>query len=231
MRGARRREKMRWTAGAVLVVVLVCQAPVAQAVLIDRVVAAVNNEAITWSDLKHAAGFNEALAGGVRDRKRLEAETLEGLINRRLLLQEARRLKLVEVSPQDVAAEVEKLRNRLGSETAFTDFIAGLDMTREEVGRMLGERLLTERFVEKKVGLLVRVSHDETQRYFGEHPGEFKGRRFQEVQKKIATFLTEQKVGRQAEQYLAELRSKADIRVNPQRTDDRQQTTDDRQKP
>ena len=33
-------------------------------------------------------------------------------------------------------------------------------MTRKELARMLGEQLLAERFVEKKVGLYVRVSRE-----------------------------------------------------------------------
>jgi hypothetical protein len=80
---------------------------------------------------------------------------------------------------------------------------------------MIAERLLVERFIEKKVGLFVRVSRDEAQSYFDEHAAEFKGRRFQDVQKTITAVLTDQKIGQQLEQYVAELRGKAEIRLNP----------------
>ena len=86
-------------------------------------------------------------------------------------------------------------------------------MTREELARMLGERLLVERFVEKKIGLFIRVSRDEAQEYFKQHADRFKGKRFQEVQKEITALLSGQKLDEQLAQYLAELRSKADIRV------------------
>lgn len=198
-----------------LVLVLFLTAtPFVQAALIDRVVAAVDTDVITWSDLQQAVGFNEAMGGG-RNGERLAPQTLEGLINRKLLLQEARRLKFVEVSPEDVAAEVEKLKARLGSEQALSDFLGRLGMTKEDLNRILGERLLVERFIEKKIGLLVRVRHDEAQAYFEGHPDEFKGKRFSEAQKKIVTVLMEQKVGREVDEYVAELRSKAEIRVNP----------------
>jgi hypothetical protein len=197
---------------AVLLLALPCAA---QAELNDRVVAAVNYEVITWSDLEQAVRFNAALSGGSRDGERLRRETLEGLINRRLLIQEARRLRFVEVSAEDVSAEVEKLRKRFGSDKEFSDFLAGLDMTKEQLDRMLAERLLVERFVEKKIGLFVRVSRDEAQSYYDAHPAEFPGKRFPEVQRQIMALLYEDKLGRQVEQYLAELRSKADVRVNP----------------
>jgi len=192
--------------------------PPARAELVDRIVASVNNEVITLSELDRAVGFNAALGGKNEDKlneDKLRAETLEGLINRHLLIQEAYRLKFVEVSDQDVNAEIEKLKVRLGSDDAFADFLARLDITREQLGRMLGERLLVEKFIEKKIELYVRVSRDEAQDYFNNHPAEFTGKRFQEVQKTITAMLTDQKLKQQVAQYLAELRSKADIRLNP----------------
>lgn len=187
----------------------------APAELVDRIIAAVNNQVITLSELRQAVRFNEAMGGAPRDKKDLEAETLEGLINKRLLLREARRLSFTEVTDQDISAEVEKVRTRLGSDKAFQDFLQRTEMTPDQLGRMLGERLLVERFIEKKVGLFVRVTRDEARRYFDSHPEEFKGKRFQEVSRQIIALLSEQKTGQQITQYLAELRSKADIRINP----------------
>ncbi len=79
---------------------------------------------------------------------------------------------------------------------------------------MLGERLLVEKFVEKKVGLFVRVTREEAEAYFNEHAAEYPGQRFQDVQKSIVALLMDRKVGQQLDQYVADLRSKADIRVN-----------------
>ena len=185
----------------------------AQAELLDRVVASVNNEVITLSELEQAVNFNVALGGNNGDK--LRAETLEGLINRQLLIQEAYRLKFVEVSDQEIQAEVEKLKNRVGPGKAFAEFLARLDMTEQQLGRILGERLLVEKFIEKKIGLYVRVSRDEAQDYFNNHPAEFRNKSFQEVQKTITAMLTGRKLEQQTAQYLAELKGKADIRINP----------------
>jgi len=197
----------------VIVPFLLCTSAPVHAELIDRVVASINNDVITLSGLNQAVAFNVALGG--RNGEQLRNETLEGLINRRLLLQEAYRLKFVEVSEQEVSAEIEKLKKRLGSEQAFSNFLAKLDTTPEELSRMLGERLLVERFVEKKIGLFVRVSRDEAQEYFTSHAAAFKGRQFPDVQKAITAGLYGQKLEQQTAQYLAELRGRADIRMNP----------------
>jgi len=198
-----------------LIIVLLVPAATVHAELVDRMVAAVNNEVITWSELQRTIALNKAVAGNAGDLKRIETETLEGLINKRLLLQEARRLRFAEVSEQDVAAEVDKLKKRFITDKALADFLSQQDMTREELSRMLGERLLAERFVEKKVGLFVRVGREEAEGYFKSHRELFPGKRFQEVQKRIMAMLTEQMIGQQIDQYVADLRAKAELRMNP----------------
>jgi peptidyl-prolyl cis-trans isomerase SurA len=182
-----------------------------QAELIDRVIACVNNDVITLSELNQAVAFNSAV--GAVSSGNLEAETLEGLINRRLLVQEAYRLKSVEVTEQEINFEIEKLKKRLGSDKAFDVFLERVDMTESDLSRLLGERLFVERFFEKKIGLFIRVSREEAEDYFIRHSDRFPGKRFQDVQRVIATGLQEQKLEQHMGQYLAEIRNKADIRI------------------
>jgi peptidyl-prolyl cis-trans isomerase SurA len=185
-----------------------------RAELIDRIVAAVNNDVITLSELRQAVAFNQAM-GSKGEGRRLEAETLVGLINRRLLVQEASRTRVVEVTAEDVAAERAQLRKEFGSDEAFRAFLERTGLTEARLDRMLRERLLVERFVQKKIGLFVRVSREDAENYFAEHAAEFPGQRFPEVQAKIMALLSDQKAGQELDQYLADLRSRADIRTNP----------------
>jgi hypothetical protein len=207
-----------WAHLAVLTVFILCAAGLPRpgnAELVDHIVAAVNHEVITSSDLAHAVALNMRLGSTREDRATLETKTLEGLITRRLLVQEARRLRFVEVTDQDISAESEKVKKQFGSDKAFEDFLSEQNMTEQELSRMLGEQLLVERFVAKKVGLFVRVNREQEQRHFEEHADEYKNMRFQDVQKMISSLLTAKKVDQQLDQYVAELRSKADIRINP----------------
>jgi len=210
-----RRHAGGWTVGAGVIMVSLCilTAAPSHAVLVDRVVAAVNNDVITLSELRQTVAFNAAVSGKGNG-SRLEMETLQGIINRRLLLQEAYRLKVADVSEQDIAAEAVRLRERLGTESAFRDFLARTGMTEAQLEKLLGERLLVERFVEKKIGLFARVNRDDVQAYFRDHPDEFRDKRFAEVQKQITARLSEQKVSQQLDQYVDELRSRAFIRIN-----------------
>jgi hypothetical protein len=186
----------------------------AQAELVDHIAAAVNNEVITASELAQTEALNQRLGRPARDGRTLESETLEGLITRRLLVQETRRLRFVEISEQEKNAEVDKIRARFESDSAFSDFLRSLDMTKKELAAMLGERILVEKFVEKKVGLFVRVTRAEAEAYFKNHDAEYAGQQFQDVQKDIMALLTDRKIGQQLDQYVAELRGRANIRIN-----------------
>jgi hypothetical protein len=199
----------------VFVAALVAISAVAHAERIDHIVAAVNNDVITALDLEQAVSINEALSGPAQDRNRLREETRDGLVNRLLLLQEARRLKFVEVSEQDMRAQIEVFKKRLGSPEAFAAFLSNARLSNQELERMLGDRLVVERFIEKKIGLYVHIGREESQRYFDSHAAQYQGKAFQEVQKQITSLLVDQELGKQVEKYLAELRSMASIRINP----------------
>jgi hypothetical protein len=88
-------------------------------------------------------------------------------------------------------------------------------MTQQELARMLGEQLLVQKFIEKKIGLFVRVSRDEAETYYHAHEAQYLGKFFPDVQKDIIALLMDREVGRELDQYVAELRSKADLRINP----------------
>ena len=182
--------------------------------LIDRIVASVNNEVIMLRDVKRAVAFNETLGAVSNGGKQLEKETLEGLINRKLVLLEARRLMLVKITEEDTAAEVAALKKRLGSEQKFHAVLDALGMDVKALSHMLEERVLVERFLEKKVGLFVRVGREEARKYFNDHPREFQGMQFRQAHKKIAALLMDRKADQKVRQYLDELRNRAVVRVN-----------------
>ncbi len=200
---------------ALLVILFLLTSSNVHAEPVDHIAAAVNNDIITASELAQAVALNERLGSPAKDRKTLESETLEGLITRKLLVQEAHRLRFVEVSDQEINAEAENVRKRFGSDAAFQDFLKTQDMTQEELSRMFGEQLLVAKFIEKKVGLFVRVTREEAENYYHAHADQYRDKSFPDVQKDIMSLLTERKVDQELDQYVAELRSRADIRINP----------------
>lgn len=199
-------------AAAAVCIALLCVSG-ARAAFVDRVIAVVNNDVITLSDLRLAVAFNTAV-GTKQNGRLLAVETLEGLVNRKLLLQEAYRLQFAEVTDAEVTTERERFRQRFGSDQAYQGFLARAGMTEEHLDRMLGERLVVERFVQRKIELYARVSREDVRSYYDEHRDAYADRQLSEVQAEIEALLSAQMAAQQLDAYVAELRTRADIRVN-----------------
>ena len=209
------RRTLRGTATcAAAVVWLWSLAAPSPAAFIDNIVASVNNEVITESELDHTTALNARLGAPGSDLKKLRAETLSGLITRCLLVQEARRLKFVDVTDQEITAERDALIRRAGSEQAFSALLNDIGLTQSELDRMLSKQAMVGKLVEKKFALFVRVSREEAQQYFDAHRSAFPGKSFSQVQKTIMTRMADERIDEQLDRYIGELRAKADIRMN-----------------
>ena len=88
------------------------------AVLLDRVVAVVNSEVITWSELykmmeyeaaNRIRGMDEKEKGKVF--KDNEAQFLQNLIDMRLQLQEARKIG-IHVSKEEISEAIDSIKNK-----------------------------------------------------------------------------------------------------------------------
>ena len=117
--------KLHWGILTTLLVIVLMFPFALQAELVDRIVATVNTEVITASELSCAVALNQRLGNADKDRIALEATTLDGLINRRLLVQEAHRLKFVEVSEQELNAEVENIAETIRFRQGVQRFSGG----------------------------------------------------------------------------------------------------------
>jgi|Deesub1362A_J573_1020465.scaffolds.fasta_scaffold00073_97 peptidyl-prolyl cis-trans isomerase SurA len=127
-------------------------------VVFDKVVAVVNNEAITWSELYKAMEFQ--LAGKLqaltdeqkRDVfKKNEVAFLEDMIDFKLQLQEARRLG-IKVTDADVDNAIENIRRKYSmDEEEFKRALEQEGFTLKEYRRMLSEQIMIGRLVEQEV--------------------------------------------------------------------------------
>lgn len=105
---------------AIVVIALLTLCSPAPAVVLDRIVAVVNNDAITWLELYEVMRTEMAskLKGISEDEQRevlasMEADYLETLILRKLQLQEAARADLG-VSDEELDATIENIRTKYG---------------------------------------------------------------------------------------------------------------------
>jgi peptidyl-prolyl cis-trans isomerase SurA len=146
------------------------------AILLDKVMAIVNKEVITWSDLYKAMEFeatDEIKAMKDEDRRRFfkenESMFLESLIDMRLQLQEAAKAG-VSASDEDVNRAIENIRKKYSmTDEVFKDAIAKEGFTLAEYRKKLSEQITISRIVEQDVKSKVLVTEGEIDKYIAGH--------------------------------------------------------------
>ncbi len=154
-----------------------CYASLANsAILLDRIVAIVNKEVVTWSELYKAMEFeatDEIKAMKEEDRRRFfkenEMDFLNSLIDIRLKLQEANKVG-IRVSPDEINRAIEDIKKRHGmTEEMFKEAIKQEGFTLTEYRRRLAEQIIVSRLVEQEIRAKILVTEREIDKYLSEN--------------------------------------------------------------
>jgi peptidyl-prolyl cis-trans isomerase C len=97
--------------------------------------------------------------------KQLLRQILDNLIDRELLLQEAKSSK-ASVAPQEIDAELQKLVERFPSKEAFEQALSSQNFTLEAVKKDIQDQLLRQQIVKKEILDKVNVRPDQFQPFY-----------------------------------------------------------------
>jgi peptidyl-prolyl cis-trans isomerase SurA len=144
--------------------------------MLDRVVASVNNEVITWSELRKAIEFDrqeelKGLDGDERENtiRRYERQVLNDLIDLRLQIQEARRLGL-DVSPSEVEGAIEDIKKKYGiTREELLNSLKAEGLTEESYRKELSEQILLAKVINLEVRSKIVISDREIEEYYKEN--------------------------------------------------------------
>lgn len=165
--------------------------PATAEVVVDRVVALVNNEPITHSDvLKEAENETVEIIKELQGQDReqainsLQKRVLQDLVEKKLQLQEAVRLG-IGTSDAEVNDAITDMKKQMGlDDNGLRQMIAAQKMTQEEFRTQLRDFLTIVKLVEQEVNSRIVVTQEEIQAYFNAHKDEFKveeGTRVQQI--------------------------------------------------
>ena len=165
--------------GVVVALVLLSWTRPASAEVIDRIAAVVNDEVITLRDLMKAAGPLLGSVAQIPDATRREGErkkvlqrALDDLVGQKLVLQEARKLKL-QATDKEVDAWLENLRRQYGwSDDELKQAIKSQGATEKQYRKDVRRRIVTNRVVQVKLGSSIRVSDQDVDDVFRREYGD-----------------------------------------------------------
>jgi peptidyl-prolyl cis-trans isomerase SurA len=138
--------------------------------VVDRIVAQVNDEIITMSELENMAKGVEARAGvkpkGIEE-KHMQREMLEALIDRKLARAEAKRRGIV-VSDKEInqAMDQFKRNNNIPDDATFAKGLAQAGLTIKEFKQQIADQMTQERLMVVVVGTKVGISDAEVRRIY-----------------------------------------------------------------
>ena len=147
------------------------------AILLDKIVAVVNSEVITWSELYKAMEFEaspQVKALNERERHKIfeqnEKLFLENLIDMKLLLQEARK-NGINASDDEVNKTMQSIREKYGmTEAAMNDAISKEGFTNAEYKKKLADQIIINRLIDSEVRSRIVVTDDELTAYVAKNP-------------------------------------------------------------
>jgi peptidyl-prolyl cis-trans isomerase SurA len=150
------------------------------AVLLDRVVAVVNKEVITWSELYKMMEYEATdQVKTLKEEERMkifrdsEAVFLEKLIDMRLQIQEAKRLGL-DVTPDEVTEAIENIKKKYSlSGNALEESLKKEGLTFEEYKKRLSEQIMISKLISQQIRNKIVVSDEEVKNYMEANKKEF----------------------------------------------------------
>jgi hypothetical protein len=193
--------------------------------IVEEVVAVIRNppsapaRIVTYTKLVEEArialvsrGATDA-ASGPLDRAALRA-ALEWLVDQTLVSDEAAKLKLDGVDREVLRTELRRFQGRFPSYAGYERFLERAELTEDELLATLARMLRVERYVQSRVGQAARVGDDEVDRWLHERGATPGAAPVSTAVRDVArSELAAERATTQVRDLLAELRSRADIRV------------------
>jgi hypothetical protein len=202
--------------------------PAASPVVLDRVVAVVNQRVILASEIDDEIRLSDLDPNQAGQGILTPQRALEQLISRALIEQQIRRedAQAVEPSQQEVRARLEEIRKELpacvrqncASDSGWKAFLAARGLTEERVDAYLSYRLEILRFIEQRFRQGIRISETEIASYYSETllpqyaPGETPPPLAQ-VAPRIEEILLQRQVNALFDDWLRNLREQGDVEV------------------
>ncbi|RKG86661.1 hypothetical protein [Corallococcus terminator] len=192
-------------------------APAREGRVVDRVVAVIEGQVLTQSELEMEARVALIQRGAVRVAALpLDEQTLQGAlelsINQRIQVLGADRLQAFPAEPSEVEGRLDAFRTRLGGEEALRRFLARHDVDQDALVAVLTRGLRAERILDSRVRLKAQVSEAEVRHHYDEHRDLYPGEFDQAARTAIREQLVRARYGELAAQALAEVRKSAQVR-------------------
>ncbi|MBN1879616.1 SurA N-terminal domain-containing protein [bacterium] len=192
-------------------------------ILLDRFIARVNGNVILDSDLQFEMA-QQTLDSDAKNRPATDRATvLQILIDRELLMDQARKFITRQLNETEVQNRIDELDRKYGGIDVRLRFLDANGMTEEFWRLRIRNQILLEKYIDQRFRAFVRISKEDEDRYIAAHVRELNLDHFDDpikavpedhiLRTMVRKLLVEQVVNERISEFLKELRSSASIHL------------------
>ena len=185
----------------------------AQAAAVMRIAAVVNDTVLTTKDLEDFMALQRLAAGPAGVKSVEPGESLAQLIDQVLIVQEATRRQIVEITPAEVDSEVRRRMALLGGASSWEQRLDTLGGSENVIRKLVRRQLLALKYMDLRLRLFIRVTETEIEEYYKEHRGELGERPLEELKGQMEQLLAARKFNARLQEWTRELRGQARILI------------------
>ena len=208
-----RRKRIRRVLLLIAMGVSLCEAPAQQ--VVDRIVARIDGDVLTWSEMRELASFQKLMGAKPAG----DAELIRQLVDQWMITTEARAEQFSRPSEAMVNRAMEEMEKQFGSPDEFRRQLALAGLTPAVVRRLLEQQMLTLQFLDRKFRGVAQVESGQVERYYREELLPQLNARCQSappiesVQESIRELLVQREISRLSARWLEESRNNVRIEV------------------
>ncbi len=184
--------------------------------IIDRIIAVVNDQVITLSDIRIAETFGLYENINAESEENLHQQILEKLIDQKLIIQLTG--ERVSVEEEELEAELERITEKIGSyevQKRLVQFGLDRNVLKEYLHeKLLYRKILSRRFSQSVIVSLKEIESYYIQNYVPSHRAKgFEPKPMVELLDKIESAIKQKKIENKVLEWIKNLRQEADIQI------------------
>jgi hypothetical protein len=208
----------RWSMhAATLGVLIVCGMLVfdtpAGAGLVDKILAVVNGEILTWQDFEDHLALGEIYQPHTAEVDRQEA--FQRFVDQALLRQEAARTRIIQVDEAEINQYLRELEQQPGKGKGLVRVMQERGLSRLDVRAWLRHQLIVRAFIDRRVRLFIHVPEGQIVQYYQDNQPAIREPLNEEVREQIRRLLTERQVNVRLAELIEGLRKKGNLDFPP----------------
>lgn len=183
--------------------------------VIDGIVARIEDDIITESDVRELEGFQELVNGKARSR----TEVIDELLDQWIVQTEAATARFPQPSAARLDAEFTQLEEQFPSPEAFRMRLGELGLTEKAVRRLLEKQHYLTRFIDYRFRPAAQVDQSQIEAYYhGELAAQLKSQDqplppLDSVEDRIRELLTEREINERSTQWLKDTKTRLRIDI------------------